>query len=160
MVAYKLATVLHKALYWTPQGSRFWLHSPLTWGRPRCNHTVKACGFRGLCTGNQRTAGVWKCFFFSCFFLMSLNSWVKQVTVCSPQWPLDDRATLWALRCLISPCRALQKGPSSIKVKTNDWKEDAESLCVRGRLLCGQVNLHQAQKWIQEASLWFKLRFF
>lgn len=81
------------------------------------------------------------------FFYISLSSWGWQGAVCSLQWPLDDRATLRAIRSLISPCRPLQKGLSSIKVKINDWKRDSKSLlCVRWCLVCGQGNHNQAQK--------------
>lgn len=85
----------------------------------------KACGFRGLCTGNHKTAGVSKCFFF---FLISLNSWEWQGTVCSFQWPLDDRATLWAIHSIISPCPPLQQGLNTIKVKVNHKERDTNTL--------------------------------
>lgn len=77
---------------------------------------------------------------FFVFFLLSLQLLrERQGAICSLQWPLDDRATLRAIRSLISPHPPLQKGLSSIKVKINDWKRDSKSvLCVRWCLFCGQ----------------------
>lgn len=55
-------------------------------------------------------------------FLMCLSSWGWQGTPSPLQWPLDDRATLWAISALISPCQPHQEGV---------WESDGKKTTMR-----------------------------
>lgn len=129
-----------KRFYWTVHNNRLWLHYLLTWDGQICCYTTRLVVSEDCALETTRQLVFENVFFF--FFLISLNSWEWQGTVCPFQWPLDDRATLWAIRTIISPCPPLQKGLSTIKVKITERKRDSYTLqCVRWYLFCGWVAL-------------------
>lgn len=121
----------------------------LTWGKTDMLLHCWAHGFTGWCTENHKTAGVSKCF-------LHLRTAEGGKGLFVLQWPLDDRATLRAIRSLISPCPPLQNRLSSIKVKINDWKRDRKNLLwARRCLFCEQGNCNQAEKKTNPDFSWW-----